>query len=112
MIARKGVISTKKVRKMEELLKAIVDTTVPAKIALALSSISLVRRYIWAISNANLDTAKHLKQTGIKKHWKYTRQIKLELDCLYDWILALVIFVRYSYKVYENEEVTKNIKAR
>lgn len=51
------------------------------------------------MSNINLDIAKKLELIGIKKYQRYAKQIQLELDCLYDKILALAIFVRYSYEV-------------
>ena len=34
------------------------------------------------MSNANLDTAKKLGQTGIKKYWKGVGSIEIELDWL------------------------------
>ena len=64
------------------------------------------------MTNANLDAAKELGLTGIKKYWKSAGQIELELDRLYDWIPALAEVVRYSRRVYNNKKVTKNIKAR
>ena len=64
------------------------------------------------MSNANLDAAKELGLTGIKKYWKCTRQIEMELDWLYDWIPALVIFVRHSRRVYNNEKVIENMNVK
>lgn len=39
-------------------------------------------------------------------------QVKLELDYLYNWILALAIFIRYLYRADNNEKVIENIKAK
>ena len=39
---------------------------------------------MWEISNANLDTAKELGLTGIKKYWRCAWQVEIELDWLHD----------------------------
>ena len=63
---------------------------------------------MWVKSNTNLDAAKELNLTGIKKYWVS----EIKLDWLYDQILVLATFVRYLYKMYNNEKVTKNRKVR
>ncbi len=35
--------------------------------------------------------------------------VEIELDWLYDWILALAIFMSHSHKVYNNKKVVQNI---
>ena len=77
-----------------------------------MSSVDLIGKYRWVISNANIDAAKELGLTGIKKYWRYAGQVEMELDWLHNWILAVATFVRHSHKVYNNEEVTKNMNAR
>ena len=62
------MIILEKVRKKEILLKGIMDTIAPAKMAWVLSRINLAGRYNWAMSNVNLNIAKELGQTGIKKY--------------------------------------------
>lgn len=64
------------------------------------------------MSNINLDAAKKLRLTDIKKQSRYAWQVELELDCLHDQILIFTIFVKYSYRIYNNEKITKNIKVR
>ena len=64
------------------------------------------------MSDTNLDGAKELGLTGIKKYQKCTGQVEMELDRLHDWISPLTIFVRHSHKLYNNEKVTKNMKIR
>ena len=64
------------------------------------------------MSNVDLDAAKELGLTGIKKYWRYAGQIELELDWLNDWIPAFSIFVKYSYRVDNNKEIIKCMKAR
>ncbi len=66
------------------LLEGIVDTTMPAEVAGVSSLINLVGRYNWAMSDADLDTAKELGLTGIKKYWRRAGQVELELDWLHD----------------------------
>ncbi len=60
----------------------------------------------------NLDAAKELGLTGIKKYWRCTGQIKIELDWLHDWILVLIIFVMHSCKVYDNKEIGQNMSVK
>ncbi len=56
--------------------------------------------------------AKELGQTGVKKYWRRAGQVEMELDWLYNWIPALLTFVRYSQKVYDNKEVGQNMSVR
>ena len=111
-IAMKGMDIEEKARKKKELLKGITDTTALAKVAQALSPVDFARKYMWAISNINIDVAKQLGLLGIKKYLRRTRQIKTELNWLHDWILAIATFVRHSLRVYNNKEVTKNMNAK
>lgn len=64
------------------------------------------------MSNVDLDIGKKLRQTNIKKYWKYTSQVKMELDWLYDWILALSTFVRHSHRGYDHKNMTENMKIK
>ena len=64
------------------------------------------------MSNINLNLAKELRITSIKKYWRHTGQFEMELDWLYDWILALAIFVRHLHDVYNNEKVTENMNIK
>ncbi len=64
------------------------------------------------MSDADLDTAKELELTGIKKYWRRACQVEMELEWLHDWIPALAIFVRHSRRVYDNEEVGQNMSVR
>ena len=67
---------------------------------------------MWAMSNIDINAAKELGLTSIKKYWRRARQVEIELDWLHNWIPALATFVRHLRKMYDNEEVTKNINAR
>ncbi len=64
----KDVIILEKIRKEEILSKDIVDTTMSAKVAWVLSLVDFTRRYNLAMNNANLDVAKELRLTSIKKY--------------------------------------------
>ncbi len=64
------------------------------------------------MSNADLDIAKELELTSIKKYWRRAGQVEIELDWLHDSIPVLVTFVRHSRRVYNNEEVGHNISVR
>lgn len=66
---------------------------------------------MYIISNVDIDMAGNLRLTDIKKYSKLTSQIKKEINELYkDYILALAVFVNYSQKIYDNVEVTENMK--
>ena len=66
------------------LLEGIVNTTAPAEVAQVSSPIDLVKRYNWAISNANLDVVKELELIGIKKYWRHASQVEMEIDWLHN----------------------------
>ena len=94
IIVIKDVFIKENARDKEGLLEEIANITLPVKMAWALSFINLVRKYMWVISNIDLDAAKELRLTGIKKYWKHIEQVEIELDWLHDWISALATFVR------------------
>ena len=108
----KDVVIEEKSKEKEELLEGIADTTAPAKMAQASSSIDLAGKYIWAMNNANMDAAKELRLTSIMKYWRRARQVEMKFDWLHDWCLVLVTFVKHSRSIYNNEEVTQNMNAR
>ncbi len=112
IIAMKDVIIPEKAREEEMLLEGIAYTTAPAEVSRVLSFVYLAGRQNWAISNADLDAAKELGLTGIKKYWGRAGQVEMELDWLYDWIPALATFVRHSRRVYDDEEVGQNMSVR
>ena len=64
----KDVIILEKAREKEKLSKGIADTTAPVEIAWVLSLVDLTGRYNWAMSNTNLDAAKKLGLTDMKKY--------------------------------------------
>ena len=80
IIAMKDMIIKEKAGEKKELLEGIADITAPAKVTQAPSSIDLARKYMWAISNANLDAAKKLRLTSIIKYWRRVGQVEMELD--------------------------------
>ena len=84
IIAMKDVIISEKAREEEILSESIADTTTPAELARVLSFVDLAGRYNWAMSDVNLDIAKKLELTGIKKYWRYTGQVEIKLDWLHD----------------------------
>ena len=71
IIAMKDVIIEEKVREKEGLSEGIADTTAPAEVARASSPVDLAGKYMWAMSNADMDAAKELGLTGIKKYWRH-----------------------------------------
>ena len=64
----KEVIIIEKTKKKKELSEGIANTTALAEMAQALSLIDLARKYMWVIGNADLNAAKKLGLTNIKKY--------------------------------------------
>ncbi len=106
------MIISEKAREDKMLSESIVDTTAPVEMAWVSSPIDLVGRYNWGISDADLDAAKELGLTSIKKYWRRAGQVEIELDRLHDWIPTLATFVRHSRRVYDNKEIGQNISVR
>lgn len=52
-----------------------IDKSAIAEVVKLSSIIDLGNIYNWAISNANIDTARDLRLTDIKKYWRCTSQI-------------------------------------
>lgn len=73
---------------------------------------NLIKKYLWIISNNNIDAAKKLELTSVKKYWKYTKQVRKKVNWLYDLILVLAIFVKYLSKIYDNKKVIENMKMK
>lgn len=88
------------------------DITAKVKVAWISSLANFGTRYEWVMSNLDVNVAKELRQTGVKKYWQSIDQIKIELDWQYDSIPVLAIFVRYLYRIYKNEEVGRNISIK
>ncbi len=57
-----------------------IEKTVIAEVAKVSSAIDLGSKHSWAISNADMDTTRNLKLTGIKKYWRHTGQIQDKVD--------------------------------
>ena len=53
------------------------------EVARTSSPMDLNGKYMWAISNVDIDAARDLVITGIKKHWRLAGQIRKEVNGLY-----------------------------
>ena len=107
------IISKKALEKEEQLVVRNADKIALAEVGKTSSPIDLNGKYMWAISNIDIDAARDLGLTGIKKHWRLAGQIEKEVNGLHrDWIPALAAFVKHSRKTHDNEEVTENMKIR
>lgn len=62
----------------------IEDKILQKEQAWALNSIDLAPKYMWVISNANLDEANILDLTNIKKYLRWAGRVEIELDRLYN----------------------------
>lgn len=106
------MINLKKTKEKKELLGDIIDTITLVKMTQVLSLVNFTSKYKQLINNNNLDKTNELKLTNIKKNWKYISQVKIKSDWLYNWITALIIFIRYLYRKYNNKKVIKKMKIR
>lgn len=80
IVAMKDVIILEKSRKKEKLSEDIMNTNVPTEVAWVSSSVDLIWRYKSVMSNPDLDIAKKLELTGVKKYWRHAGQVEMELD--------------------------------
>lgn len=108
----KDVVSLEKARGKKKLLEDTIDITTSAELAQVSSPVNLTSRYKQAMSNPEINVAKELRLTGIKKYQRYTSQVEIELDWLHDQIPAFAIFVRHLYRVYNNKKVTQNMSVK
>ena len=107
------IISKGDLEKEAQLVVSNVDKITLAEFGKTLSPIDLDGKYIWAISNINIDTTRDLGLTGINKYSRLAGQIEKEVNRLHrDWISALAVLVKHFWKTYENEKVTENMKIR
>lgn len=53
-----------------------------------------------------MNIAKKLGLTRVKKYWRHTSQVEIELDWVHNWIPGLARFVRNLQRVYDNEKLT------
>lgn len=90
-----------------------INKIVFAEVAKILSLRNSNSKYIWVINNININAAKDLRLTDIKKYWRLTCQIKKEMNELHkNWIQKLTIFIKHLPLIYNNEKITKNIKIK
>ena len=67
----KDVIIEEMTREKEALSKSIANTIASAEMTQVLSLVNLAEKYLWAINNADLDAAKKLGLSSIKKYWRH-----------------------------------------
>lgn len=96
IVAMKDIIISGKVRGKKKLFKDLADKIALAEVVQASILVDLASRYKWAMSNSDMNVTKKLKLIEIKKYERRTDQIEMELDWLYNWILALATFVKHS----------------
>ena len=63
----KDIIISEKARE-RKLSEGPTDRPIPAEVAKVSSLIDVARKYRWAIGNIDMDTAKKLGLTGVKKY--------------------------------------------
>ena len=64
--------------------------------ALASSAVDITWRNTLAMVNIDINAAKKLGLTGVKKYLRCASQVEIELDWLHYWISELVTFIRHS----------------
>ena len=110
----KDVIILKNVLEKErQLVVRNAEKIALVEIGRTLSPMDLDGKYMWAISNVDIDAARDLGLTGIKKHWRLAGQIEKKVNGLHrDQIPVLAAFVQHSQKTHDNEKMTENMKMR
>lgn len=108
------IIMTESGEKNKKLLAIeYVNKIAIVEVAKVSSSIDLRNKHNQVISNTNMDVAKDLKLIGIKKYQKCTDQIQDKIDWLHkDWIPTIGAFVKHFWRMYNNEEIIKNMITR
>lgn len=102
----KDVIILEKTREKERQL-VVRNAIKQAKVAKMSNSINFDSKYMQVINNIDIDAAKDLGLTGVKKYLKRTSQIKVKVNWLYrNQILVLAIFIKHFRKMYDNEKMT------
>lgn len=74
---------TERGRKIQGLLAEKVDKAAIAKVAKVASAIDIGNKYRQAISNDDMDAARDLGLTGVKKEQRCVGQIQAEIDWLH-----------------------------
>ena len=110
----KDVIISKKTQKKErQLVVRNTDKIAQIEVAKTSSLIDFDGKYMWAISNVDIDATRNLGLTDIKKYQRLASQIEKKVNELYrDWIPVLAAFMKHFWKTHNNEKVTKNMKIR
>ena len=114
VIAMKDVIISKRALEKEgQLVVRNADKIALAEVGRTSSPMDLDGKYMWAISNVDINAIRDLGLTSIEKYWRLASQIKKKVDGLHrNWILALAAFVKHFWKINNNEEVSENMKIR
>lgn len=73
----KDIIILEKDRDKKKLSGGITNIIILAKVAQASSTIDLTQRYKQAINSLNLNIARKLELTNIKKYWRYVGQVEI-----------------------------------
>lgn len=74
---------TERGKEIQGLLAEKIDKVAIAKVAKVASAIDIGNKYRQAISNDDMDAARDLGLTGVKKEWRCVGQIQAEIDWLY-----------------------------
>ena len=100
IIAIKDVIILEKAKGEKELSQSIANRSGSTKIDQVLSLVNLAKKYLWAISNVNLNITEKLELISINKYLRHAKHVEIELDWLYDWMSVLATFMRHLNRVY------------
>ena len=77
------IISKKTLEKEGQLVVRNANKIALAEVRRTSSPMDLDGKYMWAISNVDIDAARDLGLTNIKKHWKLAGQIEKEVNGLH-----------------------------
>ena len=74
----------KKSMEKEGLSESITNIIAMTEVTWVSSFVNFAKKYMWTMNNADMNVAKKLGLTSIKKYQRRARQYEIELDCLYE----------------------------
>lgn len=83
------------------------------EVARLLTAIDIGSKYKGVINSIEMDTARDLVLTGIKKSWRCTGKIQAKGDWLHkDSIFTLEAYVQHFWRTYNNKQISRNVMTR
>lgn len=79
-----NIIILEKAKEKKKLSKNFINITIVVKMTQILSLVDFAQKYRWAMNKADIDEAKKLRLTGIKKYQRRIDQVEIEWNWPYN----------------------------